>query len=142
MRIALIILLSLILGGCSNVSDSTNATIPTAKSDVISGTFEEYNTLDISKQLLVKYLEHKPNGTDAQIIDYKISEVKIYSETSSEIVFTAKYSVQYDKNQAGSGNGILSENGWILDKFQFFKVTRNGKTYQIIDITTAPPVSR
>lgn len=133
----LIVLLCFFLLGCSLINQAANDT----SNEGLTIETNNSDPLIVAQKLMVNYLDHLKSDDieeSQRIKAYLINDVKIYSQNTSGFVFTANYSVQYVEEFAGSGNGTIAKDGWVLNKYQFFNVGHNKETYTIKDIATSP----
>lgn len=134
----LVLLLCLLLLGCSNTKPSAT----TQNDDRITVESDNSDPLIVAQKLMVNYLDQFKTenvSVDQRLKAYSINDIKIYSQNTSGFVFTANYSVQYIEEFSGAGNGTISKDGWVLNKYQFFLVDGKERIFTIRDITTAPP---
>lgn len=103
---------------------------------------ENKSLIEISKELfeiyLKRYTETKVSD-EVRIEDYIIGDIKIENENKNNYSFYVNYSVKPAiDNYVLAGNGIESENGWIVDRSFFIKVEKENEYYTITGIGTGP----
>lgn len=148
----LIILFYLSFIGCNNIIltlednpknytlENRYATIKTSKKDKIlisSNLFEKYIKIHSTDWAFVldNNLKREPLPV---VIDYKINDINIHNIKGNKFTALINYDVQAANETDGwyAGNGIISDQNWIIGKINFVDIERSGNTYSITNVYT------
>ena len=98
----------------------------------ISGDLQDY---EVAEAVMVDYFSfYKTHGNlETRLSDYRIKEIKICDAQDEEFVFKLRYDLKPLSTALyiNAGNGSFSDDGWIIDKIGFYKITGENDIYTL-----------
>lgn len=139
LTLILIAFLGLLAGCAVQAANGSAPYRPTIAASAAAG----LSDVQIGEALFRQYLEHYRSGSlnrQERLADFVIHEVRLDRQIESGFVATISFSVKpvSDGSTWVAGNGAPGGGGWVVRKFLFLTIMRDGNLYRLDTMGTGP----
>ncbi len=82
----------------------------------------------------MEYAKSKPFFVPGNISEYK--DIKVHTVPQETNIFGVLYSVRTTDNIWHAGNGTVQDDFWVINKFAYMRLIKEGNYYRLISIGT------